>query len=89
MEKYTGFLGFTLYFLTITTVFLVLYVPPVNAIPCSPRFPGNGLTGSTACLNGAPGDDTLGAPGDYTFDLNAGNYFGFNDWRLPNIPGWR
>ena len=87
MDKYTGVLGLTFFCLTITTVFLGLYVPPVNAIPCSPRFPGNGLTGSTACLNGAPGDDTLGAAGDKAFDLNAGNYFGFNDWRFLQLQG--
>lgn len=61
-------------------VFSFFYSVSVQAIPCDSRFPGQGLTGSQVCLNGAPGDSTLGFGGDYAFDLNAGSYFGFNDW---------
>ena len=74
----------TIYVLRLTLVTLILcgYVLTAYAIPCSDRVPGNGLTGSMGCLNGAPGDNTLGSGDDKAFDLNAGNYFGFNDWRF-------
>lgn len=53
---------------------------PLQAIPCSDRLPGQGLTGSESCLNGLAEDDTLGTNGDKAFDLNLSSYFGFSDW---------
>lgn len=82
MKNYSGILG-----LLLLTFGFSCYVFPVYAIPCNPRLPGSGLSGSTACLDGAPGDDTLGIVGDYAFDINAGSYFGFNDWQFLQLKG--
>jgi hypothetical protein len=82
VKKYRAILG-----LSVLTVILSSYVLTANAIPCEPRFPGNGLTGSTACLDGVPGDDTLGMAGDNAFDVNADSYFGFNDWEFLQLKG--
>jgi hypothetical protein len=69
---------------TVVIVFYCIYVLPAHAIPCSPRF---SVQGSEACLDGAPGDDTLGEGDDKAFDLNAGNYFGFNNWSFLQLQG--
>ncbi len=82
MDKLTGVIG-----LPVWAAFLCFYVLSAHAIPCIPRIPGQGLEGSVACLNGAPRDNTLGSGDDKAFDLNAGNYFGFNDWRFLQLQG--
>lgn len=82
MEKLIDVLRFA-----VVIVFFSIYVLPVHAIPCIQRIPGQGLEGSSACLDGAPADDTLGEGGDKAFDLNAGNYFGFNDWNFLQLKG--
>ncbi|WP_455212083.1 PEP-CTERM sorting domain-containing protein [Kaarinaea lacus] len=79
MEKFTG-----VFALSACAVFLCVYVFPVHAIPCNPRLP---VEGSVACLDGAPGDNSLGSGDDKAFDLNAGNYFGFNDWNFLQLQG--
>ena len=86
MKTVTVVLGFVVFALG-----LLVHGTAAQAIPCSPRVPGQGLAPSVACLDGAPGDSTLGDGIDYAFDLNAGAYFGFNDWsflqlRSPRSP---
>jgi hypothetical protein len=82
MEKLTGVFG-----LSILAVVFLVYGLPAHAIPCEPRLLGQGLEGSVGCLNGAPGDNVLGQGDDKAYDLNAGNYFGFNDWSFLQLQG--
>jgi len=80
MEKFkVGVFTFTL-----CVVISCISVSPAHAIPCSPRLP---VEGSIDCRDGAPGDDTLGSGDDKAFDLNAGVYFGFNDWVFLQLQG--
>jgi len=80
MKKNTiGFFG-----LTLCTAVVLVYVLPAGAIPCGSR---PGIVGSVACLDGAPDDNTLGEGDDKAFDLNAGNYFNYNDWSFLQLKG--